>query len=140
MKSWRSWLPPAALLWLPLLMLVGGSAVLATGIAMAADVHRSAGLFWGQVVEVGDPRDRSAAVEYTGPDGRTKRQTFELDRRRVPVGKRVQIRVWPDEGRAEFDAGDKYVTPIVYGGVVSLLGAAGTVVVFVRHNRIRRRR
>ncbi|WIX90328.1 hypothetical protein [Amycolatopsis sp. DG1A-15b] len=44
MTSSKSRLPEAALLWLPVLVLVGGLAVVWTGVSMAADVSRSAGL------------------------------------------------------------------------------------------------
>ncbi|MEV6641493.1 hypothetical protein [Amycolatopsis sp. NPDC051371] len=98
MTSSRSWLPEAALLWLPLVVLVGGLAVVWTGVSMAADVNRSAGLF---------------------------------------PGRRVQIRVWPDERRAELDDGDKHTPVIVVGSLLTLLGAGGTVLLFLWHHGVR---
>jgi hypothetical protein len=62
----------ATLLWLPLLVLVGGVAAVWTGVSMAADVHRSAGLFPGRVVATGAREHLAADVEYTEPDGVTK--------------------------------------------------------------------
>src|SRR5690242_8699171 len=102
MTSSRSRLPEAALLWLPLLVLVGGLAAVWAGVSMAADVNRSAGLFPGRVVATGVRDHLTADVEYTGPDGVTKTETFEHHQGRVIVpGRRVQIRVWPQEHRAE---------------------------------------
>lgn len=49
-------------------------------------------------------------------------------------GRRVQIRVWPDERRAELDEGDKHTEPIVVGSLLTLLGAAATVLVFLWHH------
>jgi hypothetical protein len=57
----------------------------------------------------------------------------------IVPGRRVRIRVWPDERRAEFDEGDKHTGPIVYGSLLTLLGAAATVLLFVWHHRVRRR-
>ncbi|WP_410609716.1 hypothetical protein [Amycolatopsis sp. lyj-109] len=104
MTSSKSWLPEAALLWLPLLVLVGGLAVVWTGVSMAVDVHRSAGLFPG---------------------------------REIVPGRRVQIRVWPDERRAELDDGDKHTPVIVAGSLLTLLGAGGTVLLFRWHHGVR---
>ena len=126
------------MLWLPLVVLVGGLAVVWAGVSMAADVNRSAGLFPGRVVATG-VRDRlTADVEYTGPDGVTKTETFEHQQGRVIVpGRRVRIRVWPDEHRAEFDEGDKHTGPIVAGILLTLLGAAATVLLFLWHHGAR---
>ncbi|WIV56359.1 hypothetical protein [Amycolatopsis nalaikhensis] len=141
MKSSKSWLPGAASLWLPLLVLVGGLAAVWAGVALAADVHRSAGLFPGRVVATGFREHLTADVEYTGPDGVTRTETFEHQQGYVIVpGRRVQIRVWPDEGRAEFDEGDKHTTPIVLGGLLTLLGAGATVLVFLWHHGVGRER
>ncbi|MFJ1764782.1 hypothetical protein ACIOD2_30965 [Amycolatopsis sp. NPDC088138] len=139
MTSSRSWRPEAALLWLPLVVLVGGLAVVWAGASMLADVNRSAGLFPGRVVATGVREHRIADVEYTGPDGLTRTETFEYNDKRIAPGYRVLIRVWPGERRAEFDEGDKHTGPIVYGSLLTLLGAAGTVLLFVRHHRVRRR-
>lgn len=104
----------AAFLWLPLLVLVGGLAVVWTGASMAAD------------------------VEYTGPDGVTRTETFEHHQGHViALGRRVQIRVWPGERRAEFDDGDKHTGPIVVGSLLTLLGAAATVLLFMWHHGVR---
>ena len=138
MTSSRSWLPEAALLWLPLLVLAGGIAVVWTGISMAADVNRSAGLFPGRIVATGDRGHPTVDVEFTGPDGVTRTQTFEHRKGRgIAPGRRVQIRVWPDERRAEFDDGDKHTGPIVVGSLLTLLGAAGTVLLFRWHHGVR---
>ncbi|MEV7098494.1 hypothetical protein AB0M80_37215 [Amycolatopsis sp. NPDC051045] len=135
MTSSRSWLPEAALLWLPLLVLVGGIAVVWTGVSMAADVNRSAGLFPGRVVTTGARGHQTADVEYTGPDGVRRTETFEHHQGRVIVpGRRVQVRVWPDERRAELDGGDKHTVPIVYGSLLTLLGAGATVLLFMWHH------
>ncbi|MEV6873121.1 hypothetical protein [Amycolatopsis sp. NPDC051128] len=138
MTSSRSWLPEAALLWLPLVVLVGGLAVVWTGVSMAVDVNRSAGLFPGRVVAT-DVRERlTADVRYTGPDGVTRTETFEHHQGRVNVpGRRVQIRVWPDERRAELDLGDKHTPVIVAGSLLTLLGAGGTVLLFMWHHGVR---
>ncbi|MBE8519534.1 hypothetical protein ILP97_18835 [Amycolatopsis sp. H6(2020)] len=138
MTSSKSWLPEAALLWLPLLVLVGGLAVVWTGAAMAADVNRSAGLFPGRVVTTGGREHQTADVEYTGPDGVRRTETFEHHQGRVIVpGRRVQIRVWPDERRAELDDGDKHTGPIVAGSLLTLLGAGATVLLFMWHHGMR---
>ena len=77
-------------------------------------------------------------VEYTGPDGVTRTETFEHHQGRVIVpGRRVQIRVWPDERRAELDDGDKHTGPIVYGGILTLLGAGATVLLVLWHHGMR---
>jgi hypothetical protein len=138
MTSSRSWLPEAALLWLPLVVLVGGLAVVWTGVSMTADVNRSAGLFPGRVVAT-DVRERlTADVEYTGPDRVTRTETFEHHQGRVIVpGRRVQIRVWPDERRAELDLGDKHTPVIVAGSLLTLLGAGATVLLFMWHHGVR---
>ncbi|GLY38032.1 hypothetical protein Amsp01_040560 [Amycolatopsis sp. NBRC 101858] len=138
MTSSRSWLPEAALLWLPLLVLAGGLAGVWAGVAMAVDVDRSAGLFPGRVVATGFREHRTVDVEYTGPDGVTRTETFEHNKGGVGVpGRRVYIRVWPDERRAEFDEGDKHTGPIVYGSILTLLGAGATVLVFRWHHGAR---
>jgi hypothetical protein len=138
MTSSRSWLPEAALLWLPLMVLVGGLAGVWTGVSMAVDVNRSAGLFPGRVVATGVREHLTADVEYTGPDGVRKTETFEHYQGRVLVpGRRVQIRVWPDERRAEVDDGDRYTGPIVVGGLLTLLGAGATVLLFLWHHGVR---
>ncbi|KDN23724.1 hypothetical protein DV20_03105 [Amycolatopsis rifamycinica] len=125
------------MLWLPLLVLAGGIAVVWTGVCLAADVHRSAGLFPGRVVTT-DVRNSTADVEYTGPDGVTKTQTFEHHLgRRIVWGRKVQIRVWPDEGRAAIDDGDKHTGPIVAGSLLTLLGAGATVLLFRWHHGMR---
>jgi len=136
MTSSRSRLPEAALLWLPLLVLVGGLAVVWTGIAMAVDVNRSAGLFPGRVTDV---RGASIAyVRYTGPDGVTSTEAFEHHQgREIRSGRQVQIRVWPDERRAELDPGDEHTPVIVAGSLLTLLGAGGTVLVFMWHRGVR---
>jgi hypothetical protein len=139
MTSSRSWLPEAALLWLPLVVLVGGLAVVWTGVSMAADVNRSAGLFPGRVVATG-VRDHltTADVEYTGPGGVTRTDTFEHHQGRVIApGRRVQVRVWPDERRAEIDGGDKHPGPIVAGSLLTLLGAGATVLLFLWHHGVK---
>ncbi|MFJ9782868.1 hypothetical protein ACIRSS_25030 [Amycolatopsis sp. NPDC101161] len=134
----RSRLPEAALLWLPLVVLVGGLAVVWAGVSMAADVSRSARLFPGRVVATGVRDHLTADVEYTGPDGVTKTETFEHQQGRVIVpGRRVQIRVWPEEHRAEFDEGDKHTGPIVVGSLLTLLGAGATVLLFMWHHGVR---
>ncbi|AEK43942.1 hypothetical protein [Amycolatopsis mediterranei] len=138
MTSSKSWLPEAALRWLPLVVLVGGLAVVWTGVSMAADVHRSAGLFPGRVVATDVREHLTADVEYTGPDGVTRTETFEHHQGRVIVpGRRVQIRVWPDERRAEFDQGDEHTGPIVAGSLLTLLGAGATVLLFLWHHGVR---
>ncbi|MEU4253052.1 hypothetical protein AB0F15_37195 [Amycolatopsis sp. NPDC026612] len=138
MTSSRSWLPEAALLWLPLLVLAGGLAVVWTGASMAADVNRSAGLFPGRVVATGVREHLTADVEYTGPDGVTKTETFEHQHGHgIVPGRQVQIRVWPDEQRAEFDEGDKHTPVIVVGSLLTLLGAAATVLLFLWHHGVR---
>ena len=126
------------MLWLPLVVLVGGLAVVWTGVSMAADVNRSAGLFPGRVVATGGPGAPTADVQYTGPDGVTRTETFEHSQGRVIVpGRQVQIRVWPDERRAELDQGDKHTGPIVVGSLLTLLGAGGTVLLFMWHHGVR---
>ncbi|MFF1610630.1 hypothetical protein ACFVYA_22855 [Amycolatopsis sp. NPDC058278] len=138
MTSSKSWLPEAALLWLPLLVLVGGLAVVWTGVSMAADVNRSAGLFPGRVVATGSREHLTADIEYTGPDGVTRTETFDHYKGRVLVpGRRVQIRVWPDERRAELDDGDRHTGPIVAGSLLTLLGAGATVLLFLWHHGLR---
>ncbi|MEV5713039.1 hypothetical protein AB0L41_04035 [Amycolatopsis mediterranei] len=138
MTSSKSRLPEAALLWLPLVVLVGGLAVVWTGVSMAADVHRSAGLFPGRVVATGVREHLTADVEYTGPDGVTRTETFEHHQGRVMVpGRRVQIRVWPDERRAELDDGDKHTGPIVAGSLLTLLGAGAAVLLFLWHHGVK---
>jgi len=138
MTSSRSWLPEAALLWLPLVVLIGGIAVVWTGVSMAADVNRSAGLFPGRVVATDVRERRTADVEYTGPDGVTRTETFEhAPKRPMDPGRRVQIRVWPDERRAELDDGDKHTGPIVAGSLLTLLGAGATVLLFLWHHGVR---
>lgn len=134
----RSWLPEAALLWLPLVVLLGGIAVVWTGAVLAADVNRSAGLFPGRVVATAEREHLTADVQYTGPDGVTRTETFEHHQGRVIVpGRRVQIRVWPDEHRAEFDEGDKHTGPIVVGSLLTLLGGSATVLLFRWHHGAR---
>jgi hypothetical protein len=135
MTSSKSWLPEAALLWLPLLVLACGIVSVWTGVSVAADVNRSAGLFPGRVVATGIREHLTADVEYTGPDGVTRTETFAHQQGRVIVpGRRVQIRVWPDERRAELDQGDKHTEPIVIGSLLILLGAGATVLVFLWHH------
>ncbi|MFG1642723.1 hypothetical protein ACGFMK_20730 [Amycolatopsis sp. NPDC049252] len=114
-------------------------AVLWTGASMLADVNRSAGLVPGRVVATEAGEHRTADVEYTGPDGLTTTGTFEYNDKRIAPGYRVEIRVWPDGRRAEFDEGDKHTGPIVYGGLLILLGAGATAALFVWHHRVRRR-
>jgi hypothetical protein len=134
MTSSRSWLPEAGLMWLPLLVLVGGLAGVWTGVSMAAEVNRSAGLFPGRVVARGH---LTADVEYTGPDGVTRTETLEHNVVRTTVpGRRVQIRVWPEERRTELDDGDKHTVPIVVGSLLTLLGAGATVLVFMWHRGV----
>ncbi|WP_326955421.1 hypothetical protein [Amycolatopsis sp. NBC_01286] len=142
MTSSKSWLPEAALLWLPLVVLIGGLAVVWTGVSMAADVNRSAGLFPGRVVSVGVREPPTADVEYTGTDGVTRWETVEnhRGRRAVVLGRQVQIRVWPDEQRAELDAGDKHTGPIVAGSLLTLLGAGATVLLFLWHHGVKMER
>lgn len=95
------------MLWLPLVALVGGLAVVWTGVSMAAVVNRSVGLFPGRVVAT-DVRERFAAdVAYTGPDGVTRTETFE----HTPV--------------------------IVAGSLLTPLGAGGTVLLFMWHRGVR---
>ncbi|MET8850854.1 hypothetical protein [Amycolatopsis sp. NPDC004625] len=138
MTSERSWLPAASLLWLPLLVLAGGIAGVWAGVSLAADVHRSAGLFPGRVVAT-EVRERyTADVEYTGPDGVTRTETFgHTQGRGLVVGRRLQVRVWPDERRTELDDGDKHTCPIVAGGLLALLGAGATVLLFLWHHGVR---
>jgi hypothetical protein len=52
-------------------------------------------------------------------------------------GRRVQIRVWPDERRAELDEGDRHTGPIVVGSLLTLLGAGATVLLFLWHHGVR---
>lgn len=138
MTSSKSQLPSAALLWLPLLVLVGGFAVGWTGISMAVEVNRSAGLFPGRVIATDSWKNLTADVEYTGPDRVTKRETFENHQgRAIFPGRRVQIRVWPDERRAELDGGDKHTPVIVVGSLLTLLGAGGTVLLFLWHRGVK---
>jgi hypothetical protein len=49
----------------------------------------------------------------------------------------VRIRVWPDEGRAEFDEGYRPTGLIVYGSILTLLGAGATVLLFLWHHGVR---
>ncbi|WP_410586306.1 hypothetical protein [Amycolatopsis sp. lyj-23] len=138
MTSSRSWLPEAAHLWLPLVVLVGGLAVVWTGVAMAADVNRSAGLFPGRVVST-DAREASTAyVRYTGPDGVTRTEAFEHHQgRAIKSGRQVQIRVWPEERRAELDPGDEHTPVIVAGSLLTLIGAGATLLLFMWHRGVR---
>ncbi|WP_284747886.1 hypothetical protein [Amycolatopsis sp. RTGN1] len=137
MTSSKSWLPGAALLWLPLVMLVGGLAVVWAGVSMAAVVNGAAGLSPGRVVAPAVREPRTADVEYTGPDGVTRTETFEHQGRLMVPGRRVQVRVWPDERRAELDDGDKHTGPIVYGSILTLLGAGATVLLVLWHHGMR---
>jgi hypothetical protein len=122
MTSSRSWLPEPALLWLPLVVLVGGLAVVWVGVSMAAGVNRWAGLFPRRVAATGVREHRTADVEYSGPRRGDEDGDLRAPAGRVIVpGRRVQIRVWPDERRAEFDEGDKRTGPIVVGGLLTLL-------------------
>ncbi|MBE8520706.1 hypothetical protein ILP97_25010 [Amycolatopsis sp. H6(2020)] len=125
-------------MWLPLVVLVGGIAVVWTGISMAADVNRPAGLFPGRVVATGVRERLTADVGYTAPDGVTMTETFEYHQgHAIAPGRRVQIQVWPDERRAEIDDGDKYTPVIVVGSLLTLLGAGGTVLLFMWHHGVR---
>ncbi|MEV7043443.1 hypothetical protein [Amycolatopsis sp. NPDC051061] len=120
------------------MVLIGGLAVVWTGVSMAVDVNRSAGLFPGRVIATGAREHLTAYVEYTGPDGVTRTETFENHQGRVNgPGRRVQIRVWPDERRAELDDGDKHTPVIVVGSLLTLLGAGGTVLLFRWHHGVR---
>jgi hypothetical protein len=126
------------MLWIPLLALAFGVAGVWVGVAMAVDVNRSAGLFPGRVVSTDDREHLTADVEYTGPDGVTRTETFEHHQgRAIVLGRRVQIRVWPDERRAELDQGDQHTVPIVVGSLLTLLGGGGTVLVFLWHHGVR---
>ncbi|MDQ7810841.1 hypothetical protein Q5425_44565 [Amycolatopsis sp. A133] len=136
MTSSRSWLPQAAVLWLPPVLLVGGLVVMGVGVHTLADESRSAGLFPGRVVATDD---RTANVEYTGPDGRATTATVGLQKPALRLGAAVRIRAWPDARRAELDHGVSHGATIVVGSVLALLGAAATVLAFVRHHRERSR-
>ncbi|WP_146060437.1 hypothetical protein [Amycolatopsis sp. CA-128772] len=138
MTSSRSWLPRTALSWLPPVVLIGGIAVVWTGVAIAADINRSAGLFPGRVVATGGRAHLTVDVEYTGPDGVTRTETFEHGQGRVIVpGRQVQIRMWPDERRAELDEGDKHTGPMVVGSLLTLLGGSATVLMFLWQHGVR---
>ncbi|MEV6907228.1 hypothetical protein [Amycolatopsis sp. NPDC051071] len=138
MTSSRSWLPGLVVLWLPLMLLVCGLAVLWLGVSVAADVNRSAGLVPGRVVATGSRMTLTADVKYTGPDGVTRTETFEHHKgRRVHQGGWVHIRVWPDERRAELDEGDKHTGVIVMGSVLTLLSAGAIVVLLLWHHGVR---
>ncbi|WP_370970044.1 hypothetical protein [Amycolatopsis sp. cg9] len=136
MTSSRSWLPPAAALWLPLLVLAGGLVVAGIGAAHLADENRSAGLVPGRTVAT---HERTADVEFTGPGGLPATATFGLQKPALRVGEAVQVRVWPDERRSELDFDVSHGTTIALGGVLALLGAAAAALAFVRHHRERRR-
>ncbi|WP_037311234.1 DUF3592 domain-containing protein [Amycolatopsis orientalis] len=138
MKSSRSWLPGMAVLWLPLMLLVCGLAVLWLGVSLAADVNRSAGLVPGRVVATGVRMTSTADVQYTGPDGVTRTETFEHHQpRRIHQGSRVQVRVWPDERRAELDEGDKHTGVIVMGSVLTVLSSGALVLLLLWHHGVR---
>ncbi|WP_290058140.1 DUF3592 domain-containing protein [Amycolatopsis solani] len=129
-------LPPAAVLWLPLLMLAGGLGVLGVGAVNLADESRSAGVFAGRVVAT---HERTADVEFTSVDGRPATANFGLQKPALRVGETVQVRVWPAERRTELDFGVSHTSTLVVGGVLALLGAAAAVLAFLRHHRERRR-
>ncbi|WP_146044330.1 DUF3592 domain-containing protein [Amycolatopsis sp. BJA-103] len=137
----RSRLPGMDVLWLPLMLLVCGLAVLWLGVSLAVDVNRSAGLVPGRVVATGPQGSKTADVEYTGLDGVTRTETFEYDKGRRQAayrgGGRVHIRVWPDERRAEFDEGDKHTRVIVMGSALTLLSAGAIVVMVLWHHGVR---
>ncbi|GAB3744541.1 hypothetical protein GCM10027598_79340 [Amycolatopsis oliviviridis] len=139
MTSLRSRLRGMPVLWLPLALLVCGLVVLVLGISIAVDVNRSAGLTPGRVVATASRDSVTADVEYTGSDGITRTETFEHHQgsRRVHEGDWVQIRVWPDEQRAEFDEGDKHTGAIVMGSVLALLGAGAIVALVLWHHGVR---
>jgi hypothetical protein len=134
MTASRSWLPPAAALWL--LVLVGGLVVMGVGVHTLADENRSAGVFPGRVFATDD---RTANVEYTGPDGRTTTATVGRQKPALPLGAAVQVRAWPAERRTELDHGVSHGATIVVGGVLALLGAAAAVFAFALHRRERSR-
>ncbi|WP_328649097.1 hypothetical protein OHS58_17990 [Amycolatopsis sp. NBC_00348] len=93
-------------------------------VSLAAEVNRSAGHLSERVVATGVREHLTADVQYTGPDGVTRTETFEHQGRVLVPGCRVQIRVRPDQRRAELDDGNKHTGPIVAGGLLTLLGVA----------------
>ncbi|MBB5858153.1 hypothetical protein ACFQ05_21275 [Amycolatopsis umgeniensis] len=138
MTSSRSRLPGMAVLWLPLMLLGCGLAVLWLGVSLAVDVNRSAGLLPGRVVATTFRMGPITDVEYTGLDGVTRTETFEhRNGRKIHPGSRVHIRVWPDERRAEFDEGDKHTGVIVVGSALTLVGAGATVFLVLWHHGVR---